>query len=119
MHIAFVDSNPAGLDMIRAAKDLGHQVTFIESSLPVYHPTAANRAAVDLADHLLTGVDTADADAVTTAVDKCHAEAAIDVVSTQNEMSARAVAVACRLPSDPQATGRHRQPARLRGSRCR
>lgn len=95
MHIAFVDSNPAGLDVIRAARDLGHQVTFIESSQPVYPATAANRAAVALADHLLTGVDTVDADAVTTALDKCHAEAAIDVVSTQNEMSVRAVAVAC------------------------
>ena len=40
-------------------------------------------------------MDTVDADAVTTALDKCHAEAAIDVVSTQNEMSVRAVAVAC------------------------
>jgi biotin carboxylase len=95
MHIAFVDSNPAGLDAIRAARDLGHHVTFIESSRPIYPATPANRAAAALADHLLTGVDTFDADAVTAALDKCHAEAAIDVVSTQNEMSARAVAVAC------------------------
>jgi biotin carboxylase len=95
MHLAFVDSNPAGLDAIRAAKDLGHRVTFIESTQPIYPPTPANRAAVALADHLLAGVDTFDADAVTTALEKCHAEAAIDAVSTQNEMAARSVAVAC------------------------
>jgi len=95
MHIAFVDSNPAALEAIAVASDLGHEVTFIESSQPVYPATPANRAAIARADHLLAGVDTVDPDAVTTALDKCHAEAAIDVVTTQHEMAARAVAVAC------------------------
>jgi biotin carboxylase len=96
MHIAFVDANPAALDAIRAAKQAGHQVTFIESGDPYYVRTPANQATIALADHLLTGVDTFDPDAVAAALDKCHAEAAIDVVTTQHEMAARAVAIACR-----------------------
>jgi biotin carboxylase len=96
MHIAFVDSNPAALEAIRAAKELGHQVTFIESDDPYYPPTPVNRATIALADHLLTGVSTLDPDAVTVALDKAHGKAAIDVVTTQHEMAARAVAIACR-----------------------
>jgi biotin carboxylase len=95
MHIAFVDSNPAALEAIRVAKELGHQVTFIESDEPYYAPTPANRATIALADHLVRGVPTLDPDAVTVTLDKCHNAEAIDVVTTQHEMAARAVAIAC------------------------
>jgi biotin carboxylase len=96
MHIAFVDANPAALDAIRAAKQAGHRVTFIESGDPVYARTPANRATIALADELVTGVRTLDPDAVEVALDKCHTESAIDVVTTQHEMATRAVAIACR-----------------------
>ncbi|HEY2578344.1 MAG TPA: ATP-grasp domain-containing protein [Streptosporangiaceae bacterium] len=96
MHIAFVDPTPAALAAIPAAKQAGHQVTFIESDKPVYARTPANRAAIALADDLVTGVRTMDPDAVLAALGRCHTEHAIDVVSTQNEMAARAVAIACR-----------------------
>jgi biotin carboxylase len=94
MHIAFVDATPAPLAAIRAAKELGHEVTFIESDNPFYAPTPENRATIALADHLLTGVSTCDPDAVTAALDKCHGESPIDVVTSQHEMAARAVAIA-------------------------
>jgi predicted ATP-grasp superfamily ATP-dependent carboligase len=95
MHIAFVDSNPAALEAIPVAKEMGHQVTFIESADPMYPPTPVNRAMIESADHLLTGVQTLDPDAVTVTLDKCHSEVAIDVVTTQFEFAARAVAIAC------------------------
>jgi len=62
----------------------------------VYARTPANRATIALADHLMTGVPTTDPDAVTEALGRCHARHAIDVVSTQDEMAVRAVAIASR-----------------------
>ncbi len=96
MHIVFVDANPAALEAIGAARQAGHEVTFIESDDPCYAPTPQNRALIELADHLVPGVQTLDTEAVTTALGKCHAELPIDVVTTQHEMAARAVALACR-----------------------
>lgn len=96
MHIAFVDANAAGLDAIRAAKQAGHRVTFLESGDPYYTPTPVNRATIALADHVLSGVATMDPDVVTAALRACHAQCPIGVVTTQFEMAARAVAIACR-----------------------
>jgi biotin carboxylase len=96
MHIAFVSATPAALEAIRVARQAGHRVTFIESSEPVYARTPANRATIAMADHLVTDVPAVDPDAVTAALGNCHAEHRIDVVTTQDEMAARAVAVACR-----------------------
>jgi hypothetical protein len=96
MHIAFVDANPAALGAIRVAKQAGHRVTFLESSDPVYAGTPANRATIELADHVVTGVATLEPDAVTAALAACHAACPIGVVTTQHEMAARAVAIACR-----------------------
>jgi biotin carboxylase len=96
MHIAFVDSNPAGLAAIRLAKLAGHRVTFVQSSDPLYPPIERNRRIVMLADRLVDQVVTTDAAAVTAVLAAVHDDHPIDVATTQHEMSAEAVAYACR-----------------------
>ncbi|MFF7725819.1 acetyl-CoA carboxylase biotin carboxylase subunit family protein [Streptomyces sp. NPDC008001] len=96
MHLAFVDSNPAALQAIRLAKEAGHRVTYLQSAHTQYPLTDANLALVSSVDRLVDGLVTTDHDVVTGALAECHAEHPIDFVTTQHEMSAEAVAVACR-----------------------
>lgn len=96
MHIAFVDSNPAALEAVRLAKQAGHRVTFLQSADPLYPPTEQNLATVALADRVVDGLVTTDAAAVTAALAACHAADPVDVVTTQHEMAAESVALACR-----------------------
>jgi biotin carboxylase len=94
MHIAFVSANPAALQALRSARQAGHQVTFLESAVPVYPLTAGNLALVSCADRVVKGVATTNADALTLALRECHAQWPLDVVSSQDEMTAEATAVA-------------------------
>jgi biotin carboxylase len=96
MHIAFVDSNPAGLEAIRLAKLAGHRVSFLQSADPLYPLTEHNQRIIDMADRLVDKLVTTDAHVVISALAGCHAAEPIDVVSTQHEMSTEAVAAACR-----------------------
>jgi biotin carboxylase len=96
MHIAFVDSNPAALDAIRCAKEAGHRVSFVQSSDPLYPLTEENLRIVRSVDWLADGQATTDAACVTDVLAKCHADTPIDVVITQHEMAAEAVAIAAR-----------------------
>ena len=96
MHIAFVDSNAAALEALGVAKDAGHEVTFVQSSQPLYPPTQQNRRLEGRADRIIGPMITTDAQAVTAALAVCHAEHPIDVVTTQHEMAAESVAAACR-----------------------
>lgn len=96
MHIAFVDSNPAALAAIRLAKKAGHRVTYLQSTEPFYPPTEENLRIVGSVDHLVDGLVTTDAETVTQVLAACHAAEPIDVVTGQLELSAEAVALACR-----------------------
>ncbi|MEY9863608.1 biotin carboxylase [Catenulispora sp. GAS73] len=96
MHIAFVDSNPAALEAVRLAKEAGHRVTFLQSPDPLYPRTERNLRILGMADRLIDDVATTDADAVAKALADCHADHAIDVVTSQHEMSTEAVALASR-----------------------
>ncbi|WP_411141974.1 acetyl-CoA carboxylase biotin carboxylase subunit family protein [Streptomyces sp. x-80] len=96
MHLAFVDSNPPALQAIRLAKEAGHRVTYLQSAHTQYPLTDANLALVSSVDRLVDGLVTTDDDAVTEALAECHAAHPIDFVTTQHEMSAEAVAAACR-----------------------
>ncbi|MHC0429768.1 ATP-grasp domain-containing protein [Streptomyces sp. O3] len=96
MHIAFVDSNPAALEAIRLAKQAGHRVTYLQSAEPFYPPTEKNLRIVESVDHLVDHLVTTDAETVTRVLAARHAVDPIDVVTAQLELSAEAVAVACR-----------------------
>ncbi|WP_432105325.1 ATP-grasp domain-containing protein [Streptomyces sp. bgisy091] len=96
MHIAFVDSNPAALEAIRLAKEAGHRVTYLQSAEPFYPPTEKNLRIVGSVDHLVDGLVTTDAGTVTRVLAERHAVDPIDVVTGQLELSAEAVAIACR-----------------------
>jgi biotin carboxylase len=96
MHIAFVDSNQAGLEAIECAKDEGHLVSFIESCDPYYPRTAESLRLTRLADRITRDVATTDAAAVTTALAECHAWHPIDFALTQFELVAEAVALSCK-----------------------
>ncbi|MFC9049180.1 Alanine--anticapsin ligase [Streptomyces sp. 111WW2] len=96
MHIAFVDSNPAALEAIRLAKEAGHRVTYLQSADPFYPPTERNLRIVGSVDHLVDNLVTTDAETVTRVLAARHAADPIDVVTAQLELSAEAVAVACR-----------------------
>lgn len=96
MHIAFVDSNPAALEAIRLAKEAGHRVTYLQSAAPCYPPTERNLRIVASVDHLADGLVTTDPETVTRVLAARHAVDPIDVVTGQLELSAEAVALACR-----------------------
>lgn len=96
MHIAFVDANAAAIEAVRAAKQAGHHVTFVESWDPIYPATPENEATLRLADHLVPQVHTMEPGALAAALEKCHEQCPIDVVTTQHEMVAPAVAAAGR-----------------------
>jgi biotin carboxylase len=96
MHIAFVDSNQAALEAIACAKDEGHQVSFIESSDPLYARTADNIGLIERSDWVTRDVATTDAAAVSAALAECHATHPIDFAVTHNEMAVEAVALSCR-----------------------
>ncbi|WP_030869831.1 ATP-grasp domain-containing protein [Streptomyces sp. NRRL S-37] len=96
MHIAFVDSNPAALEAIRLAKEAGHRVTYLQSADPFYPPTEGNLRIVASVDHLADGLVTTDPETVTRVLAARHAVDPIDVVTGQLELSAEAVALACR-----------------------
>lgn len=96
MHLAFVDSNPPALQAIRLAKSAGHRVTYLQSAHTQYPLTDANLALVSSVDRLVDGLVTTDHEVVTAALAECHAAHPIDFVTTQHEMSAEAVAAACR-----------------------
>lgn len=96
MHIVFVDSNPAALEALRCAKEMGHRVSFIQSHTPVYPSDERTRALLSHADLCVDGVATTDAVAVAAALKECHAAHPVDVVTTQFDMAVEAVALACR-----------------------
>lgn len=95
MHIAFVDSTATALPVIRLAKEMGHQVTYVRPLHPFYPPTEENLRILDMADHLVEPTDTADADAVTAALHRVHARTPIDLANSQFEPVTVAVASAC------------------------
>ena len=97
VHIAFVDSNNAGLEAIKVAADEGHRVTYLQSSRPSFYPLSEqNLRLIARADQVVDGVATTDADAVTKALARCHAEHPIDFATSQFELSVEPVAVACK-----------------------
>ncbi|MBO0805009.1 MAG: ATP-grasp domain-containing protein [Nocardiopsaceae bacterium] len=93
MHIAFVDSNAAGLEAIGRAKDEGHLVSYVESLKTYYPRTAANQRLTERADWIRRDVATTDAAAVTEVLAECHAWHPIDFVVTTFELAAEAVAL--------------------------
>jgi ATP-grasp N-terminal domain/ATP-grasp domain len=96
MHIAFVDANAGGLQVISAAKAAGHRVTFLEPPRPGYPRNAHTLAVVGSADRVIAGVATTDPDEVTDTLAKVHAEEPLDAACSPWEYAVEAVAVACR-----------------------
>ncbi|MDG4763217.1 ATP-grasp domain-containing protein [Solwaraspora sp. WMMD406] len=89
-HIVFVDSGPTGLAALETAKDLGHDVTFVQArdlstlrltSTPAEHVAAA----LAHADRTVT-VDTLDDDLVDEVV-RIHAATPVDAVLTTSELA--------------------------------
>lgn len=102
MHIAFVDSNNAGLEAIKCAADEGHRVTFLQASKPSFYPLSpANLRLIGYASKVVNDVETTDAGAVTAALARCHAAHPIDFATSQFELSAEPVAQACKALALP------------------
>jgi biotin carboxylase len=97
VHIAFVDSNNAGLEAIKCAAEDGHRVTFLQAAKPSFYPfSAANLRLIGHASQVVGDVATTDAASVTAALARCHAAHPIDFATSQFELSVEPVAHACK-----------------------
>jgi biotin carboxylase len=94
-HIAFIDSNKAGLGAIRAAKRLGHRVTFLRSSdLKFLHDGAEFDGIASLIDRTVEIESISNIDKLTELLRKVNDEDPLDAVITVLEASVYAAAVA-------------------------
>ena len=118
-HILFIDSNECGLDVVRRAKELDHQVTFVASSISqVYSNSPENEVLFENVDHLFTTKYTSCAeeiiDLLRDHVVRYSIDAAIAPFEGTLEATAR-VCVALGIPfSTPEAveTARNKERAR-------
>lgn len=93
MHIAFVDSNPVGLNALLAAKRLGHEVTFVSSKQFV--ELLGNLSAVEtrgLADRIVRIDASRDEDELFAALSELNRQYPLDAVVTVLEYCASSVA---------------------------
>ncbi|MEV7457097.1 ATP-grasp domain-containing protein [Pseudarthrobacter oxydans] len=120
MHIAVVDTNPAGLALLERARRLGHRVTFVESPTPLYVGTTAQQAIIAGVDRHVPGVITTNAEAVTATLRDVHMADPIDAVVTTHEIVTEAVAEASEVLSlratsaEGVAIARHKHRTRAR-----
>jgi biotin carboxylase len=96
VHIAFVDSNMAALEVIKRAKEAGHRVSYIQPPDPfLYSLTPRNLALIGYADRVEDAATTTEAAPVTAALARIHAAHPVDFAASLCELSVESVALAC------------------------
>jgi biotin carboxylase len=120
-HVAFVESKPtAGFELLRAAAELGHEITFVANSLEPYLRSEDAESALSVATDVITGVTTADTAALLDALQPVHADHPLDALTTISAghllPTAEAARKLCLPHEDPQVVARLRDKYAVRAA---
>ncbi|MEU3986614.1 ATP-grasp domain-containing protein [Streptomyces sp. NPDC026672] len=118
-HLVLVESTPtAGLDVVRVAESVGHQVTFMAHDVRPYLVSSGADEAIRSAARVRAGVRTTDEDAILDALRELHAEVPVDGVLTLSDAhllpTTRAATRFGIAAEDPEAVARLRDKHLMR-----